>query len=89
VALFINLDLPFLSNYDKLLNYGGIMSTYQIEKDVKEIKSQLIDISKKLDELLYERDISVLMKLSEKSLINFFESEDVVYNISDLKIRYK
>ena len=65
------------------------MSTYQIEKDVKEIKSQLIDISKKLDELLYERDISVLMKLSEKSLINFFESEDVVYNISDLKIRYK
>ena len=60
-----------------------------VEVEVKEIKNYLIGISKKIDELLYEREILSMMKLAEKSLSKFFEDEPDIYKIEDLKIRYK
>ncbi len=61
----------------------------KIESEVKDIKQQLIEISKKIDDLMYEREITAMMKLTEKSLSGFFEDEKDIYEISDLKVRYK
>lgn len=60
-----------------------------IEAEVKDIKERIIEISKKLDDLMYEKEMSAMMKLAEKSLSGFFEDEKDVYKISDLKVRYK
>jgi hypothetical protein len=60
-----------------------------IRAEVREIKQHVIEISRKMDELLYEREITALMKLAEKSLSGFFEDEPDVYKIMDLKVRYK
>jgi hypothetical protein len=60
-----------------------------IETEVKDIKRYVIEISKKIDELLYEKEITSMMKLSEKSLASFFEGEPDIYKITDVKIRYK
>ena len=57
--------------------------------EIKDIKQRLTEISRKLDELLYEREILSLMKLSEKSLSEFLEKEPDIYKIEDLKVRYK
>ena len=60
-----------------------------IETEVRDIKQHLIEISKKIDELMYEREITAMMKLSEKSLSGFFEKEPDIYKMADLKVRYK
>lgn len=60
-----------------------------IEAEVRDIKQHVIEISKKIDELVYEREITAMMKLSEKSLSVFFEDELDIYKIGDLKVRYK
>lgn len=61
----------------------------KLESEVKDIKRYVIGISKKLDELLYEKEIVSMMKLSERSLHDFLEKEPDIYKISDLKVRYK
>lgn len=61
----------------------------KLESEVKDIKRYVIGISKKLDELLYEKEIVSMMKLSERSLYDFLEKEPDIYKISDLKVRYK
>jgi len=60
-----------------------------VETEIKDIKQCVIEISKKLDELVHEREISSMMKLSEKSLSEFFEDEPDIYRLKDLKVRYK
>jgi len=60
-----------------------------IETEVRDIKQHLIEISKKIDELMYEREITAMMKLSEESLSGFFEGEPDIYKMADLKVRYK
>ncbi len=60
-----------------------------IEAEVKEIKERVIEISRKLDDLMYEKEMLAMMKLSEKSLSEFLEEEKDLYKISDLKMRYK
>ena len=60
-----------------------------IEAEVRDIKERVIEISKKIDDLMYEREISAMMKLTEKSLSAFFEDEKDIYKITDLKVRYK
>jgi hypothetical protein len=60
-----------------------------IEAEVRDMKQHIIEISKKMDELLYEREIVSMMKLAERSLSGFFESEPDIYKIEDLKVRYK
>ncbi len=57
-----------------------------IETEVRDIKQQLIEISKKIDELICERESIAIMKLSEKSLLKFFEDEPDIYKITDLKV---
>jgi hypothetical protein len=61
----------------------------KLETEVKDIKKYVIEISKKIDELLYEKEIISMMKLSERSLSEFFENEPDIYKIEDLKVRYK
>ena len=60
-----------------------------IEAEVKDIKQRVIEISKKIDDLMYEKEITATMRLAEKSLSGFFEDEKDIYKISDLKVRYK
>jgi len=60
-----------------------------IEAEVRDIKQHVIEISKKIDELMYEREIIAMMKLAQRSLSGFFEGEPDIYKITDLKVRYK
>jgi hypothetical protein len=60
-----------------------------IEAEVRDIKRYVVDISKKVDELLYEKELVSMMKLSEKSLSDFLENEPNIYKITDLKVKYK
>ena len=60
-----------------------------IEAEVRDIKQRVIEISKKIDDLMYEREIPAMMKLTEKSLSAFFEDEKDIYKITDLKVRYR
>ncbi|KCZ72221.1 hypothetical protein ANME2D_01625 [Candidatus Methanoperedens nitroreducens] len=60
-----------------------------IDAEVRDIKKYVIEISRKMDELLYDREITAIMKLSETSLYKFFEDEPILYKIEDLKVRYK
>jgi len=60
-----------------------------IEAEVRDIKQRVIEISKKIDDLMYEKEITAIMKLTEKSLSTFFEDEGDIYKITDLKVRFK
>ena len=60
-----------------------------IEAEVRDMKQHIIEISKKIDGLLYERETASMMKLAETSLSGFLESEPDIYKIEDLKVRYK
>ncbi len=60
-----------------------------IESELKDIKKQMNEISKKLDDLLSNRELIAMMKLSEISLKDFLENEPDIYSINDLKVRYK
>ena len=59
-----------------------------IEVEVRDIKQRVIEISKKIDNLMYEKEITAMMKLTEKSLSGFFEDEKDTYIILDLKVRH-
>jgi hypothetical protein len=65
------------------------MSTMNIEAEVRDIKQHIIEISKKIDELLQERETVSMMKLAEQSLSRYVEGEPDIYRIEDLKVRYK
>jgi hypothetical protein len=60
-----------------------------IESDLAEIKKMLVEISRKLDEIIEEKEITGMMKLSEISLKEFLENESDIYSIEDLKVRYR
>lgn len=60
-----------------------------IEYELKDIKKQMHEFSKKLDDLLSNRDVIAMLKLSEFSLKEFLEGEPDLYSIEDLKVRYK
>ena len=60
-----------------------------IEAEMKDIKQRMVEISEKLDELLNERQIVSIMKLSETALSEFLKDEPDTYGIEDLKVRYK
>jgi hypothetical protein len=59
-----------------------------IEADVREIRQQVAEISKKLDQLLLERDSVGVMKLSERSLSIFLQDEPDLYGINDIRVAY-
>jgi ATP-dependent Lon protease len=60
-----------------------------IEAEVRDIKQHIVEISRKIDELLQERETVSMMKLAERSLSRYVESEPDIYRIEDLKVRYK
>lgn len=60
-----------------------------IEAELADIKRLLTEISRKLDELLEEKEITAMMKLSEVSLKDFLEDEPDIYSIEDVKVRYR
>jgi hypothetical protein len=60
-----------------------------IEADIKDIKQQMREISKNIDEIVYEKEISSYMQLSDRSLSKFLEDEPSIYSLKDLKVRYK
>jgi len=59
-----------------------------IEADVKEIRQQVTNISKKLDLLLQERETLAVMKVSEQALYTFLEEEPDLYSVRDIKAAY-
>ena len=60
-----------------------------IEAEVRDMKQYIVDISKKIDKLLQERETVSMMKLAERSLSSFVQSEPDIYTIEDLKVKYK
>lgn len=60
-----------------------------IEAEVRDMKQHIVEISEKMDKLLLERETVAMMKLAERSLSRFVESEPAIYRIEDLKVRYK
>ncbi|NPV61762.1 MAG: hypothetical protein HPY61_03880 [Methanotrichaceae archaeon] len=60
-----------------------------IEAEVKEMKQMLVDISKKMDDLLDESMTVGLMKLSEEAISDLYEGEPDLYSIEDLKVRFR
>lgn len=58
-----------------------------IEVDLKEIKSLLSEVNKKLDTLLEGKDTSTLMAIAEKSLKDFLEKEPDIYSLKDIKTK--
>jgi regulator of replication initiation timing len=65
------------------------MSTMNIEAEVRDMKQHIVEISKEIDKLLLERETVSMMKLAERSLSRFVESEPAIYRMEDLKVRYK
>ena len=73
----------------KYLNGYSILNNMSIEAELADIKRLLTEISRKLDELLEEKEITAMMKLSEVSLKDFLKDEPDIYSIEDVKVRYR
>jgi hypothetical protein len=41
-----------------------------------------------MDDLVYERELVSLMKLTDDSLSELLEAEPAIYNLADLRVRY-
>ncbi len=67
----------------------SVLNIMGIEAELADIKRILTEMSRKLDELLEEREITAMMKLSEVSLRDFLEDEPDIYSIEDVKVRYR
>jgi len=65
------------------------MNVMDIAAEVVEMKQMLMDISRRIDDVLDEDMTIALMKLSEKSILELYENEPDLYSIADLKVRYK
>ncbi|MEX2706741.1 MAG: hypothetical protein Q6352_016030 [Candidatus Freyrarchaeum guaymaensis] len=73
---------------ERINNNPAYFWSMNVEAELKEIKKYVVEISKKLDELIYETEILSMMKISEKSL-KFLENEPDIYGVEDLKVRYE
>jgi len=59
-----------------------------VEVDIREIKEILSALNSKIDMLIENREISLMM-LAERSLKEFLEKEPDIYSIDDIKVRYQ
>lgn len=64
---------------------GVFMST---DVDIQEIKQSIQELNRKVDELLEEKELVSVMKISEKCLADFISEEPAIYSLKDLKVRY-
>jgi hypothetical protein len=60
-----------------------------IEVDLREIKSLLSALNKKVDVLIEDRETLSVMVLAERSLKDFLEREPDVYSVKDIKVKYR
>jgi hypothetical protein len=60
-----------------------------IEAEVVAMKQILIDISRRIDDLLDQSETAALMRLSEESISELYEDKPDLYSVEDLKVRYK
>ena len=60
-----------------------------IEVDLREIKTLLSELNKKIDVLIEEKETLALMALAEKSLKGFLEKEPDIYTVKDIKAKVK
>jgi hypothetical protein len=60
-----------------------------IEVELKEIKSLLTEVNKKLDSLLEERETETIMALEEQTLKAFLAEEPDIYSINDVRTKVK
>jgi len=60
-----------------------------IETDLKEIRSLLSTLNKKVDVLLEDKETLQYMVLAEKSLKEFLEKEPDIYTVKDVKAKVK
>jgi hypothetical protein len=58
-----------------------------IESELREIKSLLLEVNKKIDSLLKERETEIRMVHDEEALREFLEEEPDIYSIKDLKVQ--
>ena len=58
-----------------------------IEVDLKEIKSLLSEVNKKLDSLIENKDTKAPTVLGKKSLKDFLEKEPDIYSLKDIKVK--
>jgi hypothetical protein len=66
---------------------NNICGTMTIEIELKEIKSLLSEVNKKLSTLLEERETDSLMVLEEQALKDFLEEEPDIYSVRDIKVK--
>jgi len=59
------------------------------EVDLREIKSLLSVLNKKIDMLIEDRETLSVMMLAERSLKDFLEREPDVYSVKDIKVKYR
>ena len=62
------------------------MRNMTIEVDLREIKSLLSVLNKKIDMLIEDRETLSVMVLAEKSLKDFLEKEPDVYSVKTLRL---
>lgn len=60
-----------------------------IEVDLREIKTLLSELNRKIDVLIEEKETVALMALAEKSLKDFLEKEPDIYTVKDIKAKVK
>ena len=59
------------------------MSAMDIVAEVMEMKQMLIDISRRIDDVLDENMTAAFMKLSEESISELYENEPDLYSIAE------
>jgi hypothetical protein len=60
-----------------------------IETDLKEIRTLLSKLNKKIDVLIGDKESLQYMALAEKSLKDFLEKEPDIYTLKDIKTKVK
>jgi len=60
-----------------------------LEAELKDIRSILEELSKKVDRLVANRELISIVLLSERSLQKFLSNEPDLYSVKDIKVRYE
>ena len=60
-----------------------------LEAELKDIRSILEELSRKVDTLVANRELASIVILSERSLQKFLSDEPDLYSVKDIKVRYE
>lgn len=70
------------------VRFGVRRKEMGVEAELKEVKEQIMLMSEKLDSIIYGRDMTALMALSDRSLKAFPDEEPDEYSFADLEVVY-